>query len=195
MKRKKPLKADPEKVREFLNRGRGSLSRASAGLKRSTGPKRGKGPPNPSRPPEGAEGVLRDRVWELDSGRCVGCGKRVGRHAGPRVWAAHHCLAKQTLRKRASTIVLGRQEFPARYGDLRAEADRLAEEWISDPDNCVLLCTKCHMNHESGGPHRVPAEKLPARVGDFAYRLGPWAEDLLHRSHPSQDQPNQGGRT
>ena len=175
-KRKKGLNADPEKVKAFVDRGRQALGRSSGALRRSEGLKRGKPRENPSRPPTGAEGVLRDAVWELDGGRCCGCRTRVPRHADRRVWQAHHGIPKQRLKAYA-------REYARKERLARGTATTVAAALIGSPDSCMLLCTECHELHE-GGSRRVPFRKVPDRVKRFAVDLGPWAEDVLVLRHP-----------
>lgn len=195
MRRKKRLNADPEKVRAFLDRGRQGLGRSSQPLRRSSGPGRGKGRTAAARPPEGSEGALRDAVWELDRGRCVNCDRRLRRHAGRWVWHAHHCLPKQTIKRRIRDVVEYVEGWDAAQ---RAHAEKVMEDallarLLGDPNGCVLLCRHCHEGHESGGHLRVPARKIPGRVRTFAEQLGPWAEDLLDRLHPEDPAPGSRG--
>jgi len=169
MKRRRPLKANPEKVREFMRRAQqnASLSRENASLKRSDGLKRAgplRGRSNSSDRPKPVEGPLtpfgwRQEVWRLDGGRCRGCGLEVELHADSWVWQAHHCVPKERLRRESLHLRV----------------------W--DPGNGIVLCTRCHGRHESRIA-AVPLEKLPARVSAFAQAVGDWCVDVLHREHP-----------
>lgn len=104
---------------------------------------------------------LRLEVWELDGGRCVGCGKRLRRGAGIWEWAVHHCLRVQTMRARG-----------------------LRPKWWRGPAVACLLCFDCHgLQHNRKAP--VPLEKLPQRIHRAVAILGPWAVDTLAREHPS----------
>ena len=169
-RRKKELRADPEKTRAFVQR-----SRENSTLGRSDGLSRGKTPARASKPvdrpkrPEPEEGPLtparwRYEVWALDQGVCRGCG------AGPFrldddawVWNAHHCIPKTVLRA-------------------RGEHGRV---W--DPGNGIVLCRRCHEAHHGIRP--VRAHRLPERARTFAVSIGTWAEDVLDRQHPAGDAP------
>jgi hypothetical protein len=165
----KGLRPDPEKVREFIRRGRQPLERGE-GLSRRPKPGARPVPPRspldsgerPQRPPEGPlkPGVWRKRVWVLDDGRCRMCGKGLPSEGDSWVWHAHHAIEKQELRRRGLYHLV----------------------W--DPSNGVLLCARCHRQHTAALP-RVPGEKLPQRVRSFAERLGDWAEYALERAHPT----------
>lgn len=104
---------------------------------------------------------LRDRVWVVDKGRCVGCSKRLPREAGIWVWQVHHPIPQQKLKRE------GLEFF---CGDERA---------------AVLLCKRCHERHETVSM-RVPSERLPERVHDLVAFLGPRFIDLLDRLHPNE---------
>lgn len=174
MKRRTPLRADPEKVREFRERAQAKAreaakDRPSAALRRSTELTRGNGPakaPRRSDRPQPIEGPLtpgawRAEVWRLDGGRCVGCGEEVPLDADLWVWQAHHALPKQRLR--------------------RAGLHHL----VWDPRNGVTLCKRCHERHESA-ISRIPGAKLPRRVFAFVLELGTWAPDALEVLHPQE---------
>jgi hypothetical protein len=133
-KRRKPLRPDPEKVREFQRRAQEKAREtAKRPGKGSTRLKRSK----PQRPAEGPLSVedYCYAVWALDRGECRGCGRRV-----PRGLIPHHPLPKQHLRKRKLYDVV----------------------W--DPANGILLCETCHGNHESRAAvvpgDRLPARAL-----------------------------------
>jgi hypothetical protein len=84
------LRADPAKVREFVQRGRGQLARTD-------GPKR-----RPKRRPR--EGPLSPREWRcevfrLDGGACRVSG-RPGRDVDDKRFHCHHCIPKRELRNR-----------------------------------------------------------------------------------------------
>jgi hypothetical protein len=103
---------------------------------------------------------LRGDVYELDGGRCVGCGRRQRREAGLWAWHVHHVLKQQTLVRR---------RVPSRY--------------LRGPSLCVLLCWDCH-GDQTSCMRRVPLGRLPERVHRACRELGPWAEDALRRYHP-----------
>lgn len=91
--RKRPLKADVEKVREFLQRGRQPLERS--GLRRSK---------SGFRSPDAREGPLTPAAWrqavhDASEGRCVITRSRA-LNADDRRFEAHHPLAKRELRSR-----------------------------------------------------------------------------------------------
>jgi hypothetical protein len=103
---------------------------------------------------------LRAEVFDLDQGRCVGCGYKMARGGDAWAWQVHHCLKVQWLKARGCRAV-----------------------WWRRPALCVLLCRRCHMQHEARAAV-VPLERLPERVHRSVTLLGPWAVDLLRRYHP-----------
>lgn len=114
------------------------------------------------KPPVGPlqPGEWRTAVWFADKGLCVGCGARLPVDGNLFVWQAHHCVEKQHL------------EPGVRY-DLR---------------NGIIACADCHANHHS--TRKIPAEKLPQRVFDFANEHGFQAR--LNRAHPHEGEPHAG---
>lgn len=104
----------------------------------------------------------RAEVFELDAGRCVACGKRQRANAGPFEWSCHHAIRQQVLRRHGVK--------PAR---------------IRDATYCALLCWDCH-GAQTSCMAKVPLERLPTRVVEACDALGPWAQDALRRTHPSQ---------
>lgn len=173
----KGLRADPEKVREFLRRGRQPLERGE-GLSRRPKPAARPVPPRaplnsgerPERPPEGPlkPSEWRGMVWVLDEGHCRMCGKWLNPGGDSWAWHAHHAIEKQELRRRGLYHLV----------------------W--DPSNGVLLCRRCHEQHTAALP-RVPGEKLPQRVRTFAERLGDWAVYALERAHPTTHREDNDG--
>src|SRR3954469_15996993 len=103
---------------------------------------------------------LRAEVYELDDGRCVGCGAKLDRGADAWSWQVHHALKVQTMKARG-----------------------LRPKWWRGAALAVLTCRKCHMAHEARTA-TIPLERLPERVHRSVAILGPWAVDLLARSHP-----------
>jgi hypothetical protein len=103
---------------------------------------------------------LRAEVYELDGGRCVGCGAKLARGADAWSWQVHHVLKVQTMKARG-----------------------LRPKWWRGAALAVLTCRKCHMAHEARTA-TIPLEKLPERVHRSVAILGPWAVDLLTRYHP-----------
>lgn len=91
LNRSKRLGADPEKVREFLKRGR-QLERAA--LNRAGGMRRSSSKEGPLTP-----AAWRERVFELSEGLCVMTGARAS-HVEDRRFHAHHPVPKRTLRDR-----------------------------------------------------------------------------------------------
>jgi hypothetical protein len=89
LERKSGLKADAEKVREFLNRGRRELERSPMPRKRKQRPVEG-----PLSPAE-----WRVQVFEASGGECIITGSRA-RDADDPDFHAHHCLPKRELRAR-----------------------------------------------------------------------------------------------
>lgn len=88
MRRRKGLGADPEKVREFIQRGRGQLARKP--MRRTK---------RPQRPEEGPLSPREwfDEVWELSKGLCTVTRTRVPRELR---YTRHHPLPKRVLRDR-----------------------------------------------------------------------------------------------
>lgn len=101
--------------------------------------------------------TLREKVWDLDHGRCVNCGKKVPRRADIWIWHVHHVIKQQELRRRGVST--------------------------RSPAFCVLLCRRCH-ERQTAVFERVPFHKLPGRVVEAVDRLGPWAQDRLRIEHP-----------
>jgi hypothetical protein len=174
MRRHKPLRGDPEKVREFLRRGRKRIERRTplerAPLKASPG-KRGdasaEGPLDPA--------AWRAAVFRASAGRCVVTGARA-RDSEDRRFHAHHPLDQAVLRRR-----------------------RLFD-WLWDPRNGILVSEQVHMAHtHTGGEQRIPREKLPASVWEFCAELDAlegtsWATERVKRAHPSGgDRPRDEG--
>lgn len=165
MKRRHPLRADPAKVREFLQRGRGGLSRSTPlkprGRKASAA-KRGiaqrEGPLDPA--------SWRRAVFAASEGRCVVTGTRAS-DADDRRFHAHHAVSQDTLRRRGL------------YG------------WLWDARNGVLVTEAVHMGHEhTGGDARIPRSRLPASVWEFCAELDAldgsyWATEHVKRRHPA----------
>lgn len=159
LKTRKRLEADPEKVREFLRRGRelerSGFKRARSGFRRASS----------------AEGPLTPREWwlavfEASGGRCVMTGTRARDADDPR-FHAHHPLAKRILRERG---LLGHVWDPRNALWLRADV-HAAHEQPGVRDS------------------RVPAEKLGAGVWAFCSELdalegSAWATELVLRAHP-----------
>lgn len=165
MKRHRRLKADPEKVREFLRRGRQPLTRREelkrAGAKAKaarSGKASSEGPLSPA--------AWRAAVFAASGGRCIVTGARA-KDAEDRRFHAHHAVAQDVLRQRRLH-------------------DRL---W--DARNGVWLAAAVHMAHEhAGGESRVPRELLPASVWEFARELDAldgtsWATEHVKRYHPA----------
>lgn len=161
-KRRKRLGADPEKVREFMQRGRGALGRGRPAGDRRSAPKKKK----PQRPPEGP---LTPREWQLavfkaSAGRCTVTNTRARDPDDPR-FHAHHPVPKQTLRRRG------------------------LHDRVWDPRNGMLVLATLHADHEFAPDYRIPGERVPDSAREFAAELGPWAVDLLDRLHPNTRRP------
>lgn len=168
--RRKPLRADPAKVREFVERGRQPLKRTAlsrGGTPLRPGERKGGAKGRPVAPraaerPTAPAGPLspsewRNAVWALDHGRCVMCGKQVRRDADRWSWQCHHPLEKHKL--------------PA--------------ERRYDPRNGVVTCRRCHERHTCRIVV-IPASRLPARVFAFAAELGERWLAVLERAHPQE---------
>lgn len=89
----KPLRPDPEKVREFLRRGResGSKSLRAAAVRSVRAGRPAEGPLDPA--------TWRQNVFAASAGRCIVSGSRA-RDADDRRFHAHHMLPKGELRAR-----------------------------------------------------------------------------------------------
>lgn len=163
MKRRKPLRADPEKVREFLRRGRGGLERTefkrdpAKALAAKRAVRAAEGPLSPAE--------WREQVYELSGRTCVVSGSRANDAADPR-FHAHHCVSADALRQRG------------------------LHAYVWDARNGVLVTAEVHMAHEhQGGEKRIPRSKLPASVWEFARELDRlagtgWATAHVKREHP-----------
>lgn len=162
MQRHRPLRADPEKVRAFLARGRGKLKRQSE-LKRSAIAAKRKVAPN--------EGPLTPAEWHrqvfaASGGTCIVSSSRA-RGADDENFHAHHIIAAQQLRKRG---LHGR---------------------VWDARNGLWVANAPHMAHEhTGGSHRIARELLPAAAWAFAAELDAlagtqWASAYLERMYPA----------
>lgn len=162
MKRSKRLRADPEKVRQFLQRGRGRierkerLKRAAISAKRKVGPV--EGPLDPA--------SWRREVFRVSAGKCIVSGTRARNADDPR-FHAHHILAADQLRKRG------------------------LHAFVWDARNGLWIAEQPHMAHEhAGGRHRIRREQLPASVWLFAGELDvlagtEWATAKLEREYPA----------
>lgn len=162
MERKKPLRADPAKVRAFLQRGRGALKRTDSLTRSGFSAKRKVAPiEGPLTPAE-----WRRQVFAASGGRCTVTGARA-RDADDRRFHAHHVLAADSLRKR-----------------------RLFA-YVWDARNGLWIAELPHMAHEhSGGEHRIAREHLPASAWLFAAELDAlagteWATAKLEREYPA----------
>jgi hypothetical protein len=106
---------------------------------------------------------LRAEVFELDLGRCVGCGHKMACGGDAWSWQAHHVIKQQVLKARGCR-----------------------PKWWRGPALAVLACRRCHERHENRTAP-IPLERLPERVHRSVAILGPWAVDLLLRYHPPSD--------
>lgn len=184
MKQRKRLKADPEKVREFVARGRrnsemerGELTpdpekvRAFQQRGRESGAKslRESARAGARARAELKEGPLdagswRREVYTASGGRCIVTNAEA-RDADDRRFHAHHCVPKDELR------ALGLH----------------AHVW--DPRNGVWVTARVHMRHEAAFS-RIPRELLPASVWEFAQEMDrllgtEWATYEVERTHPA----------
>lgn len=194
MKRSKPLRADPEKVREFqrrareaqaadedsfLNRSRAPLrsdrektaafvqrgreagARVLAAAARAAAKERSVRVEGPLSP-----GDWREAAFRSSGGRCIITGSRA-RDVDDRRFHVHHAVPKDELRARGL------------FGHV----------W--DPRNAVWLRADVHLAHEhAGGDRRVPRERLPASVWEFAQEMDgtdgtSWATMIVARAHPA----------
>lgn len=179
LRRKTELRADPEKAREFEQRGRGQLGSdpektaafvqrgresgarslresAVAGLRTRREVRAAEGPLDPA--------TWRKCVHDASAGRCIITGTRADGHDDPH-FEAHHPLPKRELRARGL------------HGHV----------W--DARNGVWLVERVHERHESGTA-RIPRERLPVAVWEFAAEMdalgdGEWATAMIERLHPA----------
>lgn len=176
LKRKTGLKADPEKQREFEQRGRGKLEADAERTKefvrrgRAAGARTLRESAIEGRRERAkiVEGPLDPATWrkcvhDASAGRCIISGARA---YGPddRSFDAHHPLPKRELRLRGLF------------------------QCVWDPRNGVWLAERVHERHE-GGSARIPRERLPASVWAFCAELdtldgSQWATALVERLHP-----------
>jgi hypothetical protein len=180
VKRSKPLSANPEKVREFIARGRGKLKQdrektaafvqrgresgakvlresARAGARATARARAGEGPLSPKE--------WRRAVAEAADLRCTVTRSRAADVFDPS-FDAHHALPKEELRARG----LG------------------AHVW--DPRNGVFVTSRVHLDHAHGPRPRITRELLPARVWEFCAEMdalgaGEWATVMVERDHPA----------
>lgn len=103
---------------------------------------------------------VRQEVYDLDHGCCVGCGKQLRRNGTVWDWHAHHVIRQNTLKNRG-----------------------VRPRWWRGPHLCITLCWACH-GAQTSCMAKVPFERLPGRVVAAAGELGPWAENALLRAHP-----------
>lgn len=178
MKRGKPLRADPEKVREFLQRGRGSLKAdpaktrafvdrgrvagarvlresAIAGMREEKALRRSEGPLSPA--------DWRKAVAGASGLKCIVSGTRADDWTDPD-FEAHHPLAKGELRAR----------------ELRA--------FVWDKRNGVWLTELVHATHEHS-ERVVFRDVLPDSVWEFCAEMdalgsGSWATAWVENKHP-----------
>ena len=154
LNRKSRLKADPEKVRAFQQRGRGKLKRKTALAQRSQ---------TNSRPPKQKARIdpdTRARARARSAGLCVACLHRAGVRDVRKLSTRQLTELVERGTVRASRIlhhVLPEQTWP-----------HLAEE----EDNLVCVCDRCHSDHEFKPGGRMPRAALPAVSLALALRVG-----------------------
>lgn len=103
---------------------------------------------------------LRVEVFDLDGGRCIGCGTKLRRNGSVWDYQAHHVIRQNVMKARG-----------------------LRPRWWRGPSLCVLTCKRCHERHTTRTAV-IPLERLPQRIHRAVCILGPWAVDLLQREHP-----------
>lgn len=166
MERKKPLRADPAKVREFLQRGRGALKRTTE-LERTSFKRKAISAKRRVAPVEGPldPASWRREVFRASGGKCIVSGARA-RDADDERFHAHHALSKDALRKRGLYA------------------------YVWDSRNGVWVAEAAHMAHEhTGGEHRITRDSLPASVWEFCAELDAlagieWATAKVEHEHP-----------
>lgn len=175
MKRKKPLRADPEKVREFQDRARQraqggfgrrnfagtriDLERVREALERVEPKRRMR---RRRRLP--GESSWKRRVFERYGRQCVVCGCSLRRGDIPKPAAhAHHAIPRQTI-----------------LGDTRKPV-ALREQLAYDSRNGVPVCVDCHTAHEAAS-RRIPRACLPGGVIEWAERFD-WGW-YIERTYP-----------
>jgi hypothetical protein len=90
MKRNKPLRADPEKVRQWQQRSRRKRSKPQRATPRTP-------------PGELTMGEWREAVFNLCEGKCVVTGVAVSLGDSFLVWNAHHAIREQILRRHGAS--------------------------------------------------------------------------------------------
>jgi hypothetical protein len=122
--KRSPLKADPEKVREFMRRGRESSALARTALKSG---RRKRRPPIPE--------AVRLTVVRRSHGACLVCLLDYTSTPG--------ALSPRRIGALVAQGVIGRAEQLHHLLPVR-EWPR----WLKAPDNMVALCEACHDRHE-----------------------------------------------
>jgi hypothetical protein len=156
LERKTGLKADPEKTRAFIERGRGALQRTGSGMRRVTA---GEGPLTPAE--------WRAAVFAAAHGRCIISGTRARDLDDPR-FQAHHILPKRVLRVRGLLSYV----WDARNGLwLRADVHAAHEApGVNDGRIPAYRLPTCVWEF---------CDELDALAGTH------WATDLVLRAHPA----------
>lgn len=164
MKRGKPLRADPEKVREFQRRAREqALERERQ--KQRDGLPRGKGLRKTS---DSREPPVVFRAREpARNGKCFRCRRRANH------W--HHWTPQQFIRVYVRGLRLPREQ-----------ARPLLRDLLRDERNLVRVCHACHGGHTvaSAGSSFTRAD-VPESAFDFARELGEEYVVRLEREYPA----------
>lgn len=166
LERRTGLRANPEKTREFVQRGRVQLERSWIQGSKISGMRRASAAEGPLSP-----AAWREQAFVASGGRCVISGTRA-RNADDHRFDAHHILAKRELRARRL------------FG------------YVWDVRNALWILGSVHAGHEHPGVRdtRIPAEKLPPSVWEFCAELDElagvqWATSYVLRAHPRRGGP------
>lgn len=158
------LKRDPEKIRAWQERSRGSLKRGSGPKRRKKGMRR---EPRKRTPAERERDKIEQRAFKEEARRqrvCAVCGRAGNDEKGnPVPWEAHHVITKAYLK---------------RYGHP-----------LWHPDNSLRVCSEpCHGQHTRGFK-RMPLSCLTDRNIAYAVTLlgEPKAHEYLTRHYSGED--------
>lgn len=154
MKRRKPLRADPEKVREFQRRA-AENSQLSRRKPLGRGERKAPGPDSRAQP-------VRFQAKEAARrGVCFRCRVRKADH-----W--HHWTPQQHIR-----VYVRGLRLP------ETDARRLLRRLLRDERNLSRACRSCHLASEFAPDGRFTWEDVPGSAVEFAAELGPeWSERI-----------------
>lgn len=168
MDRKRELRADPEKVRDWLRKSRQPLKRGK-GLERGRGlERRSRLQPGKRKRRWSPPAWMRKAVLDRTSGLCSACLVRHGLEAPATGLAVRAALRAGVRRARHLHHVLPRERWP--------EHEKVAE-------NLMGVCAECHDDHERANA-RIPHEAVPRCALDLARAAGPAEADYVAKTYP-----------